>query len=350
MQPVPAQVDAQLNFTKSNGKALPRLLLIAGRERSPFRRPGDYQLHMQILERPGRLAARWKRNWQRTERCTFTETSHRRAQNNVLPTTDGLDNVSTELDLTSGPHTLSLSVSPDTSDNPIQIRLSWVTPEQQEGELPGGDRRCQDGRRLPWCSSGRKETRTFICPAIRTSWSKTLPQSTRIPLWCSTSAQPVAMPWLSKVKAVLQMWWPGDEGGWATANILLGKVSPCGQTAVHLGTQANGLSGHRSGASRAIWETIPMAPVYFPRAFLLDIAGLTSEGFNHYFPLGLGCPTRTSSTRLKVANAADGGLDVSFQIKNIGKVRQRRSSTGISGTARRTTARRAIRGARAGSL
>jgi beta-glucosidase len=40
---------------------------------------------------------------------------------------------------------------------------------------------------------------------------------------------PVAMPWLEKVKAVVQMWWPGDEGGPATANILLGRANPVGR-------------------------------------------------------------------------------------------------------------------------
>ena len=49
------------------------------------------------------------------------------------------------------------------------------------------------------------------------------------------TSQPVALPWLSKVKAVLEMWWPGDEGGWATANVLLGKVSPAGRLPVTWG-------------------------------------------------------------------------------------------------------------------
>ena len=40
---------------------------------------------------------------------------------------------------------------------------------------------------------------------------------------------PVAMPWLDQVKGVLQMWWPGDEGGPATANVLLGRANPAGR-------------------------------------------------------------------------------------------------------------------------
>ena len=52
-------------------------------------------------------------------------------ESGVLPTTDGLDNVSKEVDLTAGPHKLALTISPDTSQQPVQIRLSWLTPEQQ---------------------------------------------------------------------------------------------------------------------------------------------------------------------------------------------------------------------------
>jgi hypothetical protein len=46
------------------------------------------------------------------------------------------------------------------------------------------------------------------------------------------TGQPVALPWIDKVKAILEMWWPGDEGGWATANLLLGKMSPGGRLPV----------------------------------------------------------------------------------------------------------------------
>ena len=43
------------------------------------------------------------------------------------------------------------------------------------------------------------------------------------------TGQAVAMPWLKNVRAVLEMWYTGDEGGWAAANLLTGKTSPAGR-------------------------------------------------------------------------------------------------------------------------
>jgi beta-glucosidase len=40
------------------------------------------------------------------------------------------------------------------------------------------------------------------------------------------------MPWLSAVPAVLQLWFPGQEGGRALANVLFGETNPSGKTPV----------------------------------------------------------------------------------------------------------------------
>ena len=45
---------------------------------------------------------------------------------------------------------------------------------------------------------------------------------------------------------MLEMWWPGDEGGWSTANLLAGKTSPAGRLPVTWGKKPGGLSRNQS--------------------------------------------------------------------------------------------------------
>ena len=127
----------------------------------------------------------------------------------------------------------------------------------------------------------------------------------------------MASSWLSKVKAVLQMWWPGDEGGWATADILLGKTSPAGRLPF-------------TWAQRS--EDYPAADPAHPERSAKGINGKTtySEGVNvgyrwfdkqnitPLFPFGFGLTyTKFQYSKLHVMHASDGGIDVHFTIKNV---------------------------------
>lgn len=50
-----------------------------------------------------------------------------------------------------------------------------------------------------------------------------------------SSGAPVAMPWIDEVQAVLLMWYPGQEDGTATANLLSGQANPAGHLPVTFG-------------------------------------------------------------------------------------------------------------------
>jgi beta-glucosidase len=130
--------------------------------------------------------------------------------------------------------------------------------------------------------------------------------------------QPIAMPWLNKVKAVLDMWWPGDEGGWATANVLLGKVSPAGRLPFTWGRKLTDYPATDPAHPERLGSN-PSGTGIFSEGILVGYRWFDKQGIQPLFPFGYGLSyTRFAYSELKVENAGDGGLDVSFQIKNVG--------------------------------
>jgi beta-glucosidase len=116
------------------------------------------------------------------------------------------------------------------------------------------------------------------------------------------------------------MWFPGDEGGWSTANLLLGKFSPAGRLPITLGRRL---------------EDYPATDPKYPERSFEGVGGKTiySEGVNvgyrwfdkekiePLYPFGFGLSyTSFVYSGLRITKSSDGGLDVSVNIKNVGKM------------------------------
>ena len=146
------------------------------------------------------------------------------------------------------------------------------------------------------------------------------------------TTNPVLMPWVGSVKSVLEMWFSSEEGGTSTARLLLGQADPSGHTDITW----------PANATDTIWgynETVPLYPGDTTGAHLERLNngpnGATDETegiFNGYrffdkegitplYPFGWGLSyTHFNYSNLNVNRAADGGLDVSFRVKNTGPV------------------------------
>jgi len=134
------------------------------------------------------------------------------------------------------------------------------------------------------------------------------------------TSQPVALPWIDKVKAVLEMWWPGDEGGWSTANLLLGKTSPAGRLPVTWGKKLTDYSATDPRHPERSHKGVDGKTTY-SEGVNVGYRWFDKEKIDPLFAFGHGLSYTTFEySGLKVEKASDGGLDVSVNIKNTGKM------------------------------
>ena len=155
------------------------------------------------------------------------------------------------LNSTAGPHAIEINTSPDTSNSPVQVRLNWYTPEQRKADHEAAIAAAKNAKVAVVFLWTRLQP-VFGLPGDQDKLVEEIAAVNPNTIVVLNTSQPVALPWVDKVKAVLEMWWPGDEGGWSTANLLLGKASPAGRLPVTWGKSLDGLSRHRSQASRAL--------------------------------------------------------------------------------------------------
>ncbi|MFI5111149.1 MAG: glycoside hydrolase family 3 C-terminal domain-containing protein, partial [Terriglobales bacterium] len=132
------------------------------------------------------------------------------------------------------------------------------------------------------------------------------------------TSQPVALPWVDKVKAILEMWWPGDEGGWSTANLLLGKASPAGRLPVTWGKRLEDYAATDLKHPERSHKGVDGKTTY-SEGVNVGYRWFDKEKIDPLFAFGHGLSYTTFEySGLKIAKASDGGLDVQMHIKNTG--------------------------------
>jgi beta-glucosidase len=135
------------------------------------------------------------------------------------------------------------------------------------------------------------------------------------------TGDPVDMPWLGKVRAVLQMWYTGDEGGWAAANLLLGRVSPAGRLPFTWPRRLQDTVAHDALHPERSSGGVDGKTVYSEGLFV-GYRWFDRQGIEPLFAFGYGLSyTQFEYQALAVSAAADGGLQVAFILKNAGSRR-----------------------------
>lgn len=128
------------------------------------------------------------------------------------------------------------------------------------------------------------------------------------------SGNPILMPWLSQVSAVLDAWYPGEGGGPAIANVLFGTVNPSGKLPITFPAR---------DADTPAWGTngaYSMNPV-FREKLEIGYRWYESRNIKPLFEFGFGLSyTNFAYSNLKVVQNSDQSLTVAFELRNAGNV------------------------------
>jgi beta-glucosidase len=233
---------------------------------------------------------------------------------NILPTTDGLDNARTFFPLKAGAHEITVAATGE------KVRLAWVTPEQQQANREAAISAARVAKKVVVFAWGRDRPEVFRLPGAQDQLIRDVARVNPNTIVVLNTSFPVAMPWLDEVKAVVQMWWPGDQGGPATARILTGRANPAGRLPFtwprSLDQMLANDPSHPERSNRGVDGRTTYSEGIFMGYRWFDKQDLTPM-----FAFGYGLSYTTFAyARPRVSRAADGGLDVSFTLRNVGKV------------------------------
>jgi beta-glucosidase len=333
-------VVSQLDNTVSNGQALPAgsSWTWTGDLNAPA--DGSYWVNLGLLGAGGSISLDGKVIAQ-TGFINGTAPRYgvlRPGDNNVVPTTDGLDNLRTQLTLKAGEHPVTVTVSADVSDAPVQVRLNWVTPARQQANLNAAvtaARHAKTAVVFAWSTGSLDAPLPEGQDQLIADVAAVNPDTIVV----LNTSDPVGMPWLGTVKAVLEMWFPGDAGGYATANVLLGKANPAGrlpftwpaaldqgvanQPATHPERTSNGVDAKGKYCPNPGSQFVPgpVCTTSYTEGIYVGYRWYDQQDEIPLYPFGYGLSyTRFAYSGLTVRQAAGGGLQVGFRVTNTGTV------------------------------
>jgi beta-glucosidase len=238
---------------------------------------------------------------------------------NVLPTPDGLDNLRRRVELTAGRHALQVTADGDDSGKPLQVRLNWVTPAQQQADYAAAIAAAKRAHTVVVFAWSRNEP-VMALPGTQNQLIADVAAANPNTIVVLNTGDPVAMPWLAQVRAVLQMWYTGDEGGWAAAHLLLGRVTPAGRLPFSWPQRLQDTLAHDREHPERASAGVDGKTIYSEGVWV-GYRWFDQAGIDPLYPFGYGLSyTKFEYRSLQVRAAAHGGLTVAFTLSNVGPV------------------------------
>jgi beta-glucosidase len=125
---------------------------------------------------------------------------------------------------------------------PLKVRFEWITPTSQDAAITAAVRAAKSANKVVLFAydegtegsdrGGDSVSAGLALPGYQDALTSAVSAVNPNTVVVLNTGDAVLMPWINSVKAVLEMWYPGQVGGVATANVLVGRVNPSGKSPV----------------------------------------------------------------------------------------------------------------------
>jgi beta-glucosidase len=203
------------------------------------------------------------------------------------------------------------------ASTPLELRLAWIPPGWREARIKDAADAARTARAAVVFAYDEgtegRDRATIALPGPQDALIQAVAAANPRTVVVLNNGAPILMPWADDVAAILQMWYPGQEGADATAAILSGASAPGGRLPVTF--------------PRRIEDAPTNVPERYPG---VDGHGAYSEGiyvgYRWYdqhqieplFAFGHGLSYTTFAYSDIAVRRAGDGYDVSFTLKNTG--------------------------------
>jgi beta-glucosidase len=310
----PPEVDAVLDFTGDDALPPGSEFTWSGTLVAP--ETGDYELKLQAQGGTATLSLDGE---QVLSSGTFFGNA------SLLATADGLQNATTTVQMEAGvPRSISVTTrgprfafTMGGGGTPMQLRLAWVTPARRAAFIEEAVTAARSARAAVVIgydegTEGRDRP-SLALPGAQDELIAAVGEVNRRTIVLLQTGSVVLMPWLDRAAAVLQMWYPGQEGGEAAAAVLLGEANPSGKLPVTFPRAES----DAPTTPEARYPGIDGRARYDEGIFV-GYRWYDEQGIEPLFPFGHGLSYTTFAYDGLAVEQAGDGIDVTFTVRNTG--------------------------------
>jgi beta-glucosidase len=233
---------------------------------------------------------------------------------------------------------------------PASVQLRWVPPDDQTQSINAAVTAARSAHKVIIFGyddgtegrdrGGSDQAAGLQLPGYQDALIQAVADANPNTIVVLNTGDAVLMPWAANVKSILEMWYPGQMGAAATANVLLGAVDPGGKLPITFPADATHFPTYDPNCTdTSATGNCPVYPgVVGPSPFLpgattsyrtltgMQVNGI-DQGYRWYdehdvtplFPFGYGLSyTKFDYSNLQVTPDPTGGIDVNLRIRNIG--------------------------------